>query len=72
MRELITTIGGVKIYAESEGNEALFKTIISNIRNQYTREFTNDKDINNTQHYSMASCGNNFALNGARRKRLFR
>lgn len=36
LRELVIEIGGVKIYAEAEkGKEALLKTIVANIRNNY-------------------------------------
>ena len=38
LRELILTIGGIRIYAETEAEKAaLMKIIVANIRNAYTK-----------------------------------
>ena len=43
LRELVIEIGGIKIYAETDADkEALFKIIVANIRNAYTKGASND------------------------------
>lgn len=43
LRELVIEIGGIKIYAETDADkEALFKIIVANIRNAYTKGATSN------------------------------